>query len=319
MFDKVKPVFFLNDEMNNLLNEIDFKLKSIRITDKNKRKYLITKARVRSVHSSLSIEENTISLFDVEKIYEKKEIIGKKKEIQEVKNALRVYSQLNNFDYKSEDDFLKAHQMMMKYLDDDNGFYRDHGEGVKKNNEIIYRAPNSILVPSLMNSLFDYLNTSEDNLIIKAIVFHYYFVVIHPFSDGNGRMARLWVSLILNNYNKNFEFIPIEEEIYLSQEEYYNSIEKCHVNSNANVFITFMLKVINESIDKVIRNNEYNLNETQERIIELIINDKYITQDKIATILNVNVRTVKRNFKVLIENGIVERIGSDKTGFWEVL
>lgn len=319
MFDKVKPVFFLNDEMNNLLEEIESKLKSIRITDNNKRKYLITKARVRSVHSSLSIEENTISLFGVEKIYEKEEIIGKKKEIQEVKNALRVYSQLNNFNYKSEDDFLKAHQMMMKYLEDDNGFYRDHGEGVKKNEEVIYRAPNSILVPSLMNSLFECLNKSNDNLIIKAIVFHYYFVVIHPFSDGNGRMARLWVSLILNNYNKNFEFIPIEEEIYLNQEEYYNYIEKCHVNSNANVFITFILKIINESIDKVIRNNEYNLSETQERIIELIINDKYITQDKIATILNVNVRTVKRNFKVLIENEIVERIGSDKTGFWEVL
>ena len=318
MFDKIKPVFFLNDEMNNLLEEIESKLKSIRITDKNKRKYMVTKARVRSVHSSLSIEENTISLFEVEKIYEKKEIIGKKKEIQEVKNALRVYSQLNNFNYKSEDDFLKAHQMMMKYLDD-NGFYRDHGEGVKKNNEIIYRAPNSILVPSLMNSLFDYLNTSNDNLIIKSIVFHYYFVVIHPFSDGNGRMARLWVSLILNNYNKNFEFIPIEEEIYLSQEEYYQSIEQSHINSNANAFIIYMLKIINSSLDKVISNNQYNLNEREKKIIDLIINDKYIKQERIAELLNVNIRTIKRDFKRLIENKIVERIGSDKTGFWEVL
>ena len=319
MFDKIKPVFFLNDEMNNLLEEIESKLKSIRITDKNKRKYMVTKARVRSVHSSLSIEENTISLFEVEKIYEKKEIIGKKKEIQEVKNALRVYSQLNNFNYKSEDDFLKAHQMMMKYLDDDNGFYRDHGEGVKKNNEIIYRAPNSILVPSLMNSLFDYLNTSEDNLIIKAIVFHYYFVVIHPFSDGNGRMARLWVSLILNNYNKNFEFIPIEEEIYLNQEEYYQSTEQSHINSNANTFIIYMLKIINSSLDKVISNNQYNLNEREKKIIDLIINDKYIKQERIAELLNVNIRTIKRDFKRLIENKIVERIGPDKTGFWEVL
>ena len=319
MFDKIKPVFFLNDEMNNLLEEIESKLKSIRITDKNKRKYMVTKARVRSVHSSLSIEKNTISLFGVEKIYEKKEIIGKKKEIQEVKNALRVYSQLNNFNYKSEDDFLKAHQMMMKYLDDDNGFYRDHGEGVKKNNEIIYRAPNSILVPSLMNSLFDYLNTSNDNLIIKSIVFHYYFVVIHPFSDGNGRMARLWVSLILNNYNKNFEFIPIEEEIYLNQEEYYQSTEQSHINSNANTFIIYMLKIINSSLDKVISNNQYNLNEREKKIIDLIINDKYIKQERIAELLNVNIRTIKRDFKKLIENKIVERIGSDKTGFWEVL
>lgn len=117
-----------------------------------------------------------------------------------------------------------------------------------------------------MKSLFDYLNKSDLNLIILSSIFHYYFIAIHPFSNCNGRMARLWVSLMLINYNKNFEFIPIEEEIYLNQEEYYKSIAECDVNSNANVFIKFMLKTINSSLDKIIKMGNIKI------IIYLVIN-----------------------------------------------
>lgn len=132
-------------------------------------------------------------------------------------------------------------------------------------------------------------------------------------------MARFWVSLMLIHYSREFEYIPIEEEIYLNQSEYYTSIEQCHNNSNANIFIKFLLKAINSSLDKIIKNNNFVLNDIQNKIIDLIVNDKYITQNKIAEILNVNVRTIKRNFKVLLDNNIIERIGSDKTGYWEVL
>ena len=124
---------------------------------------------------------------------------------------------------------------------------------------------------------------------------------------------------MLINYNSSFEFIPIEEEIYLNQEEYYSSIDQCHMNGNVNVFIKFILKMINSSLEKVIKNSEFVTNEIQNRIIELIINNKHITQNEIASILNVSDRTIKRNFKVLIENNIVERVGSDKTGYWNVL
>ena len=208
---------------------------------------------------------------------------------------------------------------MTRYFDEDNGGYRNHGEAVKREDKIIYMAPESILVPSLMKSLFEYLNTSNLNLIILSAIFHYYFVAIHPFSDGNGRMARFWVSLMLINYNKNFEFIPIEEEIYLNQEEYYKSIAACHINSNANAFIKFILKNINSSLDKVIKSSNFVLNDIQNKIIELITNDNHITQNRIADIIGVNVRTIKRNFKVLIDNNIIERVGSDKNGYWEVL
>ena len=319
LFDKVEPTFNIDEEMNSLISSINSKLNEIKITDKQKRKYMITKSKVRSIHSSLSIEANSLSLVDVENISHHKQIIGRKDKVQEVKNAIEAYNHINEYNYKSEEDFIKVHRIMMKYFDDDNGGYRNHGEGIKKEDKIVYMAPESIVVPSLMQSLFEYINNSDLNVIILAAIFHYYFVSIHPFSDGNGRMARFWVSLMLINYNRDFEFISIEEEMYLKQAEYYSSIEQCHINSNANVFIKFLLNTINASLDKVIKNNNLVLNDIQNKIIDLIVNDKYITQNKIAELLDVNVRTIKRNFKVLLDNNIIKRIGSDKTGYWEVL
>ena len=318
-FDKIEPIYFIDEDMNNLIKNIDKKLKEINISDKQKRKYMVTKSKIRSIHSTLSIEANSLTLFDIENITQNRPIIGKKDEVQEVKNAIEAYNKINTYNYKSEKDFLKVHQIMMKYFDEDNGEYRTHGEGVEKDDVVIYMAPDSIIVPSLMRSLFDFINTSDLNTIILAAIFHYYFVVVHPFSDGNGRLARFWVSLMLINYNNNFEFIPIEEEIYLNQKEYYSAIAESHMNRNANVFIKFILNTINSSLDKIIRSSNFVTNDTQNKIIELIVNDKYITQNEIADKLNINVRTVKRNFKVLIENNIIERVGSDKKGYWEIL
>ena len=318
-FDEIKPIYYIDEEMNNILSDINKKLKNINVNDKQKRKYMISKSKIRSIHSSLAIEANSLSLFDVENISNNKQVFGKKDEVQEVKNAIEAYNHINYYNYKSENDLLKVHQLLMKYFDEDNGNYRNHGEGVKRKDEIIYMAPESILVPSLMRSLFEYINNSDLNIIILSAIFHYYFVTIHPFSDGNGRCARFWVTLMLISYDKSFEFIPLEEEIYLNQEKYYSSIAECHNNGNANVFIKFILETINSSIDKLIKNSNFVLNDIQNKIIELITNNNKITQNEIANITNVNVRTIKRNFKVLIDNLVIERIGSDKTGYWQII
>ena len=319
LFDKVKPKYYIDKEMNDILQDINEKLKYIDISDNQKRKYLISKSKIRSIHSSLAIEANSLSLFDVENISENKLVLGRKDEVQEVKNAIEVYNRMNEYNYKSESDLLKVHSLMMRYFDDDNGEYRNHGEGVKRNNEIIYMAPSSILVPSLMKSLFAYIANSDLNIIVLAAIFHYYFVSIHPFSDGNGRCARFWVTLMLIDYDKNFEFIPLEEEIYLNQDNYYSAIAECHNNGNANVFIRFILKTINSSIDKLIRNSNFVLNDIQNEIVLLITNNNQITQREIANITNVNIRTIKRNFKILIDNSVIERVGSDKTGYWQII
>lgn len=319
LFDGIKPKYYIDEEMKDILQDINEKLKNIDISNKQKRKYMISKSKIRSVHSSLAIEANSLSLFDVENISENKQVLGRKDEVQEVKNAIEVYNHINEYNYKSESDLLKVHSLMMRYFDEDNGKYRNHGEGVKRNNEIIYMAPSSILVPSLMKSLFAYIANSDLDIIVLAAIFHYYFVAIHPFADGNGRCARFWVTLMLISYDKKFEFIPLEEEIYLRQENYYSAIAECHNNGNANVFIKFILETINSSLDKLIRNSNFALNDIQNEIILLITNNNRITQREIANITNVNIRTIKRNFKILIDNSVIERIGSDKTGYWQIL
>ncbi len=149
-FDKIEPVFNIDDEMNNLLMTIELKLNQISITDKQKRKYMISKSRVRSIHSSLSIEANSLPLYAVENITFNKPVLGKINEVQEVKNAIELYNHIDEYDYRSENDFLKAHQIMMKYFEDDNGGYRNHGERIKKEDKIIYMAPESTIVPFLM-------------------------------------------------------------------------------------------------------------------------------------------------------------------------
>ena len=317
LFDKVEVIYNVDNDINSLLKEIELNLDRLKLINKQKRDYLITKSILRSVHSSLSIEANSLSLLEVLKISQEKPVIGKQKEIQEVKNTIEIYNDIKNYNYKSEEDFIKAYKVMMKSIIEDLG-YRNHGEAVKKDNKIIYIAPNHIFIPNLMKSLFEYLNKEDINLLTGAI-FHYYLVAIHPFSDGNGRMARFWMNLILTSYNKDFEFVPVEEEIYLNQEYYYKAIEESHINGNVNVFIKFILQMINDSLLKTIINNSFVPNDIQNKIIDLIINNSKITQREIAYITKVSERTIKRNFKILIDNKIIKRIGSDKTGSWEVL
>ncbi|MBQ2639390.1 MAG: Fic family protein [Bacilli bacterium] len=317
--DTLKFIYYISNDNLQMIKEIENKLSNI-IIESNINKTLKNKSKIRSIYSSLAIENNSLSLKSVENVIDNKIVLGKKKDIQEVKNINKVYEYINKFDYKSEEDFFIVHSLMMKHFDDDNGYYRDHGEGVKRDDKIIYTAPESIVVPSLMKSLFNFLK-EEDNIrpIIKASLFHYYLVYIHPFSDGNGRMARFWVYLILINWNKKFEYISIEEEIYLNQEEYYDAISECHNNGNANVFIEFMLKIINNILDKTTQKTtqKIKLNNNQLKIIKYIKNNPTITKKELAKKLNITEDGVKYNLSRLTNQNIIKRLGSNRSGYWE--
>jgi len=320
--DTIEPIFHISDENKKNIKEIEKKLSLIDLKDNDKKRNLRTKSKVRSIYSSLAIEANSLSLNSVEKIIDDKLVIGDRKEIQEVKNANELYENIDEYDWKNERDFLKAHTILMKYFEDDSGYYRNHGEAVKKGNEIIYIAPESILVPTLMKSLFEFLNYNENEIhpLILSAIFHYYFVYIHPFSDGNGRIARFWISLILTSWNSKFKYIPFEEEMYLNQEEYYDSIAKCHTNGNANEFINFILKCINTSLEKTtqITTQKIKLNKNQLKIINFIKDNPKITRNELAEKLNITTDGVKYNLKKLIENNLIERIGPDNGGYWNI-
>lgn len=314
-FDKIEPKFYISEDNKKDIKKIEKELSLINLNNK-----IEIKSRVRSIYSSLAIEDNSLPLESVERIIENKLVLGDKKDIQEVKNANELYEHMNEYNWKDEKDFLKAHTLLMKYFEDD-GYYRKHGEGVKKGDEVIYMAPNSLLVPSLMKSLFKFINEEEIHPLILSSIFHYYFVAIHPFSDGNGRIARFWVSLILTDWNDKFKYIPIEEEIYLNQEKYYNSIAQCHINGNVNVFISFMLKVIYSSIKKINKTTQkttQKLNDNQIKILEYIKENPKITRNELANKLSISPDGVKYNLKQLVDKKIIERIGADNGGYWNI-
>ena len=323
-FDSINPIYYIDENDKKLIKSIEDKINIISLNEKNRKKNLKVKSRVRSIYSSLAIEDNSLSLNSVENIVNNKLVLGKRKEIQEVKNANFLYEHMSEYNWMEEKDFLKSHSIMMKYLCKDEGKYRNHGEAVKRGNEIIYKAPESILVPTLMKSLFKFINENEKEIhpLILASIFHYYFVYIHPFSDGNGRMARFWVSLILFTWKKEFEYIPFEEEMYLHQEEYYDSISACHINGNANAFIKFMLKTINNTLEKTTQKTtqkqHIKLSKNQKKIIKLIEENSTITRDELANLLNITSDGVKYNLKKLEDANLLERIGPNNGGYWKI-
>lgn len=318
-FDVINPVFNLSSKNIKTINEIETFLKD---TKKQKlKKFVRKKSQVRSVYSSLAIENNSLSLEDVNKISNNISVSGKRKEIQEVKNAIELYENIVSYNWRKEKDLNKAHKVLMKYFDDDNGNYRKHGEGVKRGKKIVFIAPESTIVPDLMKSLFKYIKNNEKKIhpLVLSSIFHYYFVYIHPYTDGNGRVARFWVSLMLTDYNEAFTYLPFEETIYKHRKEYYKSIESCHLNGNANVFITFMLNIIKETIiNTTQKTTQKKINNSQKKIIELIKENPSITRKEMAEKIGISDDGIKYNLNKLKKMNLITRIGSDRSGTWKI-
>jgi Fic family protein len=310
MLNDLKIIYHIDNKDLSLIKSIDDKLNLVKIRPNLKTNMIRTKARVRSVYSSLAIEANSLSLNDVNNIIANKLVLGLPKDIQEVKNANQVYEHMKEYNFKNQADLIKAHTIFMYGFDDDNGKYRNHGEGVKRNNKIIFKAPDSVLVPELMNELFKYLNDNQNiHPFIMAAIFHYYLVYIHPFSDGNGRLARFWLNLILTTYNDKFNYIPLEEEIYLEQEKYYQAIDKCHNNGNANEFIKFILNILDRTLNKVLNNK---LNEKAQLILKYLQSNPNVNTTKIAINLKMSDRTVRRYLNILLNNNLIEASSLNK-------
>ena len=209
---------------------------------------------VRSIHSSLRIEANSLSLDEVRDVINGHVIAGDQKEIQEVRNAYAAYEKIGEIDPFSVKDLKKIHGIMTFRTVGESGTFRKGEEGVFFGDKCIFVAPPPNMVPGLVNDLFSWMKKNDGKIhpLIMASVFHYEFVFIHPFADGNGRMARLWHTILLSRWNKEFEYIPLESQIERFQGDYYGAISQCHINGNSDVFIEFMLKMIDQILDDVI-------------------------------------------------------------------
>lgn len=316
------PPYTITDKMLNYVSDIMKKIGEANYFESlNRYPELRRKSRIRSIHSSLAIENNQLSLFQVEDVINGKMVIGEQKDIQEVKNAYEAYEQIDKINPYSVDDLKKIHGILTFLIEKDAGKFRNHGEAVYDGNIQIFMAPPHKMVPTLMDNLFNWMIENKDkvNPLILSSVFHYEFVFIHPFHDGNGRTSRIWQTAILSNWEKAFTYLPIESMIKKNQEEYYKVIDNCNKAGESTEFIEFMLKMINDTIDDVINSREMKdklellLSENESKIIECIKRNVLIGAKDIIEQTSIADRTARRILSKLAENGMIEIVGNNQS------
>ena len=275
--------------------------------------------RIRSIHSSLKIEANSLSLSEVRDVINGHLVLGNQKEIQEVKNAYAAYEKISEINPSSISDLKRIHGIMTNRTVHESGVFRKGEEGVFSGEKCIFVAPPANMVSELMKDLLSWVKKNEGIVhpLIMSAVFHYEFVFIHPFADGNGRMARLWHTVILYRWRSVFEFIPLESRIERFQSEYYDAIAKCHVNGNSDVFIEFMLEMIDQVLDEVISQvNKANANTSEyvNRMLEVMEYDVPYTSNTIMELLGLKSKeTLRKNYlNPAMELGLVRMTLPDK-------
>lgn len=249
-----EPPFTITNRIVSYVASISEKIGRITLlSDMEAKPHLRKNNRIKSIHSSLKIEANSLSLNQVRDVINGKRVLGEQKEIQEVKNAYDAYEKILELDPYSIDDLKKFHGIMTRYIVEESGDFRRGEEGVFNGEQCIFMAPPAQYVPQLMNELFGWMREAQTKVhpLVLSSVFHYEFVFIHPFSDGNGRMARLWHTAILSKWKPIFEYIPIESQVEKFQEDYYDAIARCHVEGESTFFIEFMLSQIDKILDEL--------------------------------------------------------------------
>ena len=252
--EKYQPPYTITNQMLSYVASISEKIGRITlISNMEKKPHLRKNNRIKSIHSSLRIEDNSLTLNQVRDVINGKIVLGEQREIQEVKNAYCAYGKIAEINPYSIRNLKKYHAIMTKYLEEQSGDFRRGEEGVFHGDECIFMAPPAQYVPQLMEELFAWMKevAREIHPLILSSIFHYEFVFIHPFSDGNGRMARLWHTAILYRWKPIFEYIPIESQIEKFQDDYYEAIAKCHVAGESTLFIEFMLAQVDKILDEI--------------------------------------------------------------------
>ncbi len=307
------PPFSITNETVSLVSEISDKLGRISNYKEFERKpHLRRNNRIKSIHSSLAIEASSLSMDEVRAVVNGKTVIGPQKEIQEVKNAYAAYEQIGSFDPYSVEELKRLHELLTKYTVDESGAFRRGEEGVFDGDRCIFMAPPAHLVPQLMDDLFGWMAHEKDSVhpLILSSVFHYEFVFIHPFADGNGRMARLWQTALLTQWKPVFQYLPIESHIYKFHTEYYNAISACHVAGNSDAFIVFMLTMINSTLNEVMQqaaSSTSGMSEQVKRLLNVMEYGEAYTSKRIMELLGLKSKeALRKNYlNPAIEDGLV--------------
>lgn len=270
--------------------------------------------RIKTIQSSLEIEGNTLTEEQITALLDNKRIIAPKKDILEVQNAIKVYEHLRTFKAYSLKDMESAHSMLMEGLVDNPGKLRSRNVGIVKGNKVEHIAPSGSMVRGLMNDLFDYVKTDDDLILIKSCVFHYEFEFIHPFLDGNGRMGRLWQTVILMEKYPVFEYLPIESLIKENQERYYNVLSISDKTGHSTVFIEFMLELIYTALSDILisQNKVLTIDERLDLFKEKVGNQLFSRKDYLLHFKNISTSTASRDLKYGVEEGLLIKEGEHR-------
>ncbi len=325
--NQYQPPFKITSKIIDYISRISEKIGEINSLENSPHQVKLRKEnRIKTIHSSLAIENNSLTIEQITAIIDGKRVLGSPNEIQEVKNAVQTYELLLKLNPYEEKDLLKAHSLMMQDLVSNNGKYRNEGVGIFDGNQVVHLAPPADRVPLLMADLFNWLKTSDVHPLIKSCVFHYEFEFIHPFQDGNGRMGRLWQTVILKEWKEVFAWIPAETLIKENQSEYYNALNSSDKEADSSSFIEFILSLLLKTIEEIIETEKkvtvkvsVKVTVNQQKILDVIKENPFVTQEELAQIIGLSRKSIIQNMKKLQENGLLKRIGADKNGRWEVV
>ncbi|KGM57048.1 cell filamentation protein Fic [Lysobacter arseniciresistens ZS79] len=285
--------------------------------------------RIRTLQASLAIEQNTLSVEQVTAVLAGKPVLGSPKEIHEVRNAFAAYEAMEHWQPYRLDDLLQAHGLLMAGLVDHPGALRGGDVGIWRGDRLLHMAPPAGQVPRLVNDLLGWLRATDAHPLVASAAFHYDFEFIHPFSDGNGRMGRLWQTLVLSRWQPMLAWLPVETVIRHRQQDYYAQLAQADARSDCTGFIEFMLQAIADSLDEAIASEvsvettaEVSVEKppgTAERVLALLRRQPELTLAEVARGLGCSARTVERAAARLQADGRLRYVGPKKGGHWEVL
>ena len=322
------PPFTVTDEILHLVSEISEQIGTLNalLGERMPSPMLRKENQIKTIHSSLAIEHNSLSLQQVTDVIDGKHVLGAPNEIQEVKNALQAYQLMLQLDAYSESDLLRAHSLMMADLVDNAGHYRKGSVGVFDGDKCIHVAPSADRVPTLMAELFAWVKETKTHPLISSCVFHYEFEFIHPFMDGNGRMGRYWQTLLLSRWKGIFAWLPVETIVKKYQQEYYQAIAQSDAKGDSTDFIVFMLKCILQTIseqrkvtDNVGISVGINVGINEQRVLDALRADASLSAVKIGQLLGITTRQAERLLASLREKNLIRRVGANKNGHWEII
>lgn len=309
-----QPPFEINERIMADVIEIAELVGRVSVTDKISMNPTLRRTnRIQTIYSSLAIEQNTLDIEQVTAVLSGKRVIAPPKDIAEVQNAYEIYDNMDKLNPYSIDDLLKAHSVMERGLLNEAGEFRSRPVGVADSEgNILHFGTLPQYVPKLVQELLEWTEKSEIHLLIKSCVFHYELELIHPFADGNGRMGRLWHTLLLSKWNPIFAWLPIESIIHDNQSEYYNAINVSNNNGNSTVFIEFMLSVIKQALQESINDKPKNISSKSDlrwnKINDYLETHEYILNSDVQKLLGVSSATATRILVGFMKDGKLKRI-----------